>query len=186
MDKEIHILDWIRNNDNRGYKYLYEHYFGTMFFVAKSFHIREEDIHDLIQNVFIALGDASAVFENELKLRVYLYTALKNECRNYLKHSKVKDAYHSYELSVGKEEYSFWEKVMEEEVYSIIHDAVALLPDRQRMVIQLHLKGLKNKEIADELHLDEETVKSYKKEAKKKLQLLLEPYKNLLTFLLYL
>lgn len=183
MDQESQLLDLIRNNDNRGYKYLYDNYFPTLFFIARSFNIREEDIHDLIQNVFIALGNSSASFTEELKLRVYLYTSLKNECRNYLKHCKIKDVYDNYEKSVGETEYSFWEKVMEEEVYSIIHQAVSQLPEQQRKVIQLHLKGLRNKEIAEQLTLNEETVKSYKKEARKKLQTLLEPYKGLLSLL---
>lgn len=183
VDQEKNILDLIKNNDNRGYKYLYDTYFPVMFFVARSFNIRDEDIADLIQNVFIALGNSSASFADELKLKVYLYTSLKNECRNHLKHSKIKSAYQSYEISVGSDEYSFWEKVMEEEIYSIIHTAVTQLPEQQRKVTELHLKGLKNKEIAEELNLDEETIKSYKKEAKKKLQVLLQPYRGLLSLL---
>lgn len=183
MDQSENILHLIRNNDNRGYKYLYDHYFSAMFFIARSFYVPEEDIPDMIQNVFIALGDSSAFFENELKLKVYLYTALKNECRNYLKHAKVKSAYHAYKKEITQEGYSFWEKVMEEEVYSIIHATVAQLPLQQRKVIQLYLKGLKNKEIAAILNLDEETIKSYKKEAKRKLQILLQPYKGLLSLL---
>ena len=56
-------------------------------------------------------------------------------------------------------------RLMREEMYRALHQAVDELPERCRQVFKLHLQGKKNEEIAQILELSVETVKTQKKKA---------------------
>ena len=59
---------------------------------------------------------------------------------------------------------------------SILIDAIDKLPPQMRKIILLALEGKNNPEIADELHVSGETVRSQKKAAYRKLRDFLKDY----------
>jgi RNA polymerase sigma-70 factor (ECF subfamily) len=60
--------------------------------------------------------------------------------------------------------------VQEEETYRIIYQAIYGLPHQSRKIILLSLKGYKNPEIAGELQVSLNTVKTLKKNAYRELR----------------
>ena len=75
----------------------------------------------------------------------------------------MRDRYQRELLGTASEMGSFWEKVLEEDVYANLMAAIEQLPPQCRLVMQLTLEGLKISEIASRLRISEDTVKGIKK-----------------------
>ena len=102
------------------------------------------------------------------------YSALKNRCVSYFRKQQVRDRYQRELLDTASEMGSFWEKVLEEDVYANLMAAIEQLPPQCRLVMQLTLEGLKISEIASRLRISEDTVKEHKKNGKQKLARMVE------------
>lgn len=76
----------------------------------------------------------------------------------------------------------FHDKVIVEEAYRILQEAIDSLPPGMRSIILLVLEGKTNQEIAEELSVSKETVHSQKKIAYRKLRDYLKDYYFLLFF----
>ena len=86
----------------------------------------------------------------------------------------MRDRYQRELLDTASEMDSFWEKVLEEDVYANLMAAIEQLPPQCRLVMQLTLEGLKISEIASRLRIYEDTVKEHKKNGKQKLARMVE------------
>ena len=68
-----------------------------------------------------------------------VYSALKNRCVSYFRKQQVRDRYQRELLGTASEMGSFWEKVLEEDVYANLMAAIEQLPPQCRLVMQLTL-----------------------------------------------
>src|SRR5690606_20733139 len=126
-----------------------------------------DEAKDVVQDVLLDLWRNTITFTQELTLKSYLYTSVRNKCLDKLKHQKVKTKY----LNSLKEESSFFlTQILEEEVYEQLRIAIKELPPPVNEIYELTLLGKTNKEIAEELDLTIDAVKSHKKRGKKALQ----------------
>lgn len=66
-----------------------------------------------------------------------------------------------------------------EKMKAVMRLAIQNLPPRQRQLLQMHLGGMKNKEIAQHLHLAPSTVSRQIKSAKRKLAKTLRPLQDI-------
>ena len=112
---------------------------------------------------------------------IFLYVAVKNKCFDYLKKQKKMPIQNSSETA--DREYFFRNLVIEEETYRIVNEAIDALPVQSRRIIKLSLEGKQNKEIAEELGISTNTVKSLKYKAINVLRVALKDYYYLLLFL---
>ena len=139
---------------------------------------------DIVQDLFTNLLLSKKDFENRISLKSYLYISVKNACLNSKKHAKVRQLYAEDKQAVSTlKKISFFDKMLEEEVYSHLLKALDKLPKRCKEVFELSLKGYKNDEIAHAMKISLETVKSQKKRGK---LLLSSVLKNLAVYLIVL
>ena len=122
------------------------------------------DAEDIVQEVFIAIWESDKKYNSYHGFRAFLYDSVKNRCLNYLKHQEVERRHAEILLQEQDEEDEDY-RLMREEMYRALHQAVDELPERCRQVFKLHLQGKKNEEIAQMLELSVETVKTQKKKA---------------------
>ncbi len=162
---------------------LFERYYTPLVIFAVSYLEDEEMARDIVQDVFLSLYNNKEIFSTISKLKAYLYTFVKNNCLNYIRKEKVKDKYISYTLYIDKDEDLFWDKVLEEEVYYYLYKAIDKLPPKARQVYLLTMDGLKNKEIAEQLNISIETVRSHKKNNKRLLKKYLEGLVSIIYFI---
>ena len=80
--------------------------------------------------------------------------------------------------------YTFQDKVIAEESYRILVDAIEKLPPQMKSIMQLALEGKSNPEIAETLNISGETVHSQKKIAYRKLRVYLKDYYYLVFYFL--
>ncbi len=118
---------------------------------------------DIVQESFLKIWESeNKSYESDLSLMAFMYKTIRNKCLNHLKHVKIKDKYNSdMLLELESEEYLLTNVVNEETNY-LLYKAIKTLSPQCGQVIKLHLKGLKNKDMAEDLNLSVATVKTHK------------------------
>ena len=163
MDDSI-LIERLRRNDRKAYSDLFDGYFDKLFTFALNMVFREDVANDIVQEVFIAIWESDKKYNSYHGFRAFLYDSVKNRCLNYLKHQVVERRHAEILLQEQDEEDEDY-RLMREEMYRALHQAVDELPERCRQVFKLHLQGKRNEEIAQMLELSVETVKTQKKKA---------------------
>lgn len=127
---------------------------------------------DLVQDSFMALWNRQISYNTE-ETRRLLFVATRNRCLNYLKHKNIVERYRCQlqaQARIGEErlynyDFSFVETdhpYLYQELESQIQRIVNSLPERCREVFVLsRFHGLKNREIAERLHISLNTVERH-------------------------
>ena len=176
-------IDKFRSGNQSAFKSLYDKYYEALFLFGQKYIPNSEAVEDLVQESFIKVWEKRSSFFHEAALKAFLYKSVRNACLNYLDHQKVERNYEAQSKTDVLSEDYFLNNVIEEEVNRIISDTVNKLPESARMIYLLSLKGLKNAEIAEDLNISINTVKTQKQRAGKFLK---ENLKGLFTMLLFL
>ncbi|MDO6803662.1 RNA polymerase sigma-70 factor [Wenyingzhuangia sp. 1_MG-2023] len=157
-------------------KIIFDTYYETLVQYANRFLPLKDECEDLVQDVFVDLWQKENTFLDEISLKSYLYKATRNKCYNVIKHNTVKDKYTSETLQLLADDDVFFEHILEEEMTRQLYQAIEVLPSRKKEIIKLTLKGLKNNEIAENLNIKLQTVKTLKSQSYK---ILREQFKEL-------
>ncbi len=129
------------------------------------------------------------LWENRLKfekiddVKSYIYMMVKNGSLDVLKkqNKKVK-----LDESISDDILEFDFNILQEEVYAILINALDSLPEKCKEVFELScLEGMKYKDIAQQLNISINTVKSQRARAIELLKVKLINYPELLFFLLF-
>ena len=136
---------------------------------------------DIVQECYAKLWQLREDFIYVQQVKSFLYTTVRNKSLNELEHAKVKSDYVQKVLSMNKESF-FHDKMIVEESYRILVDAIEKLPPQMKIIMLLALDGKSNPEIAEELNISKETVHSQKKIAYRKLREFLKDYYYLIAF----
>lgn len=164
--------------DEQVFKDYYHRYYKILVIYALKMVTDESVAKDIVQDVFMALLRVNKTFDNELMLRAYLYSSARNKSMDYLKHkaieqgfaNKVMEQTRSYSVNSEGEEDFF-----SEEIYRRLFVLVDALPTRQRDVFVKLMEGKKLREIAEELNISFETVRTQKTHGLDKLRRQMNP-----------
>lgn len=176
-------LKQLAKGEDKAYEQLFKQYYKPLVLFADSYINDTELAKDTVQDIFLSLFCNKEIFTTIDKLKSYLYTAIKNKCLKHIRHAKVKDKYASHINISEEEDDDFWNKVLEEEIYFHLLQAVEKLPPKTKDVYLLSLKGFKNKEIAENLDISIETVKSHKRTGKQLLNTQLKGLMSIFWFI---
>lgn len=180
MNRNYNII--LTNGTRLDFKHVFNQYFNSPVLFADRYLKEREECESLVQDTFLALWENKSEFPDEISVKAYLYTTVRNKAFNVLKHRKVEREYVHDVLQEEDSELYYMKSVIEEESRRLIFSAIDSLPEHARKVCLLHLEGMDNQEIADELKISLNTVKFHKKNA---YQLLRDKLKDKF-YLLYL
>lgn len=168
MDEKVWLVQ-LEKGEEDAFRVLFETYYVRLCSFAFKY-IEDHGItEDIVQDVLYELWLKKLHFENLIALRTYLYHMVRNRCLDVLKHRKVEQKFRA-EQEYKKESDFFLHQIMEEEVYTLLKEALAALPQQTGRIFELALNGYNNAEIAEIMHLTLDAVKSHKKRGKKILQ----------------
>ena len=156
---------WLSNLSkgcNSSYKILFDKYYYRLCSFANKFLDSKEGCEDIVQEIFFYLYESQREFDNEVSLKSYLYTSVKNKCLSILRHQKVIEKY-ADRIDEKEQKEFFLNALIEEEVFSFLKDSFSYLPEKTKKVFELTVKGYKNEQISEELGLSIDAVKSHKK-----------------------
>lgn len=162
---------------------MFDAYYEALVKYANRFLPLIDECEDLVQDIFVNLWENENTFPEETSLKVFMYKTVRNKCYNVIKHNKVKDKFAENIILSLEDDNLFLEQVLEEEIVRQLHKAIETLPDRKKQIIKLSLKGFKNNEIAEELQIKLQTVKTLKSQS---YSILREQFKDMSAIIYFL
>ena len=154
-----------------------ENYHALVFFAIRLVSNRIE-AEDIVQDAFAKYwAQRDLVSEDPSAVKSYLYTSVRNACLNAVRHRAVAARFENENSRTElPAERSILEHLLEAETIAIVHKAMSMLPPVCRQIARMsHLEGKKNEEIAAELGISVNSVKTHKQRALKLLRQHLDP-----------
>ena len=178
------LIKHIRQGKRDAFRKVFEEHFHALCAFGYRYLGDPPAVEDLVQESFVGFWERRTQFDHPAAVKSFLYTSVRNKCLNHLKHEAVKQKHESalrYELESDQH---FTRRVIEEETFRLLLEEIRDLPKASAEIMILALNGLKNPEIAEELGISVNTVKTQKKIAYARLKDKLGPYMGFLLFLL--
>lgn len=181
MKPDLMLIKGIQEGDMNAFKRFFESFYPSLHYFANKYLHDEEASSDIVQDAFIYLWTKKSDIYSISSAKSYLFKFVKNRSLNYLRDN------HTETINIEKvnSETYFRDIIIEEETYRIIYQAIQSLPPQEQHIIELTLDGLKNHEIATQLGISVNTVKTAKLRAYRRLRLELKDQFFTLFMILY-
>ena len=187
-DLEKRIIKELRYGSKKAFEYVFTTYYDSLCRYAAEIMRDKYQAEDIVINLFVVLWDDRKKISIHTSLRSYLYRSIHNACLNAIRKKKIENKYKDYFLhhvefskhhDYGSLSYPLSE-IIENELDDRIEEVINNLPPRCREIFLLsRVEELTHKEIADELDISVNTVKSQIMNALRSIQ---AEIKNLLMF----
>ena len=163
---------------------------------AREYVSSDDDAEDIIQDIFLELYETYDRLSLNVDMVAYLFTSIKNRCIDNLRRKiidqKSKEIIKERELLALRMKFDSLEVLEvnflnEKDISRILNEAMQTLPEKCREILIKHkIEGMRQKDIADELHISPKTVENQLSIAYKKLREELGKYPGLLSILILL
>lgn len=167
------VFESIRKGDQSVFKSFFEKNYEDLVIYANGFLFDQDSSQDLVQEVFIYIWENAKSIDIQVSLKSYSYTMVRNRCFNFLKTIKITDDYELLDLAlnlVSEHEISLSDEDERKILNQQVSKALTSLPDRMQEIVKLkYLNNYKYSEIALELNISVNTVKTQLKRAKLKI-----------------
>jgi RNA polymerase sigma-70 factor (ECF subfamily) len=177
------IFNEIKKGNKLVYEALFSDYYDHLVRFADSYTFDQHASEDIVQNLYLYIWENAKKIDIHTSIKAYFYQSLKNRCLNYLRNLKMKDKKNIIYVEAllnSKDDTMFFDP----EILDQIKKTIDKLPPQMTKIFKLkHIEGLKQTEIADQMNISVNTVKTQLKRAKVKLRDSLFSKTNLIFFL---
>ncbi|WAC10114.1 RNA polymerase sigma-70 factor [Dyadobacter pollutisoli] len=151
----------IATDDTQAFSEIYSRYKGVLYLHAFRMLGNEEEAKDVLQDLFTTIWTKRHDINHIASFSSYLYKALRNRIFDVMAHKKVEQKYiDSLARFMEEGECITDQQILEKELTQVIESEISLLPPRMREVFELSRNAdLSYKQIAEELHISDKTVK---------------------------
>lgn len=158
-----------RRTDLNGIHSYFEKYAGLLCNYAYSYLNDRNEAEDVVQDVFLRiLEKEKVVFANDIAFKTYLLNAIRNACINLLKkRNPVLYTADILNYQIIDEEFS---TIDERVIHRLQKEIFDLPPQTQKIITAIFYRRLSYKEVAAELDISVNTVKSLLESGIKKLR----------------
>ncbi|WP_121604029.1 RNA polymerase sigma factor [Virgibacillus sp. Bac332] len=167
VDKETRLIKKIKKGNHQAFKNLYDRFADYSLRTAFAITKNQSDASDIVQETFIRVYRNIDSYDMSRSFKAWFYQILINETRRYMK-KKTKQA-----RSIESDQLLDFLHQQTEEAYHFddLYLAMDKLEENHRTVIILkYLNGFTEKDIAEVLELNVNTVKSRLFKARKQLK----------------
>ncbi len=173
---EAQVITLIPTNE-AAFEQLFTDHFKRLYAYAMTIVKDEMAAEEMVQNVFFKIWDKRGRIDIQTSVIAYLYRAVYHESLNYLKHKKVKTAYHTYASRQSGALDNTANKLHLAELQQKLDIALGELPEQCRTIFQMsRFEELKYQEIANRLGISLKTVENQMGKALKVLRIKLADY----------
>lgn len=149
-------------NDEQAFKELYYHFYNKLFHFAYAFIKSKQPAEEIVEDVFINLWRNRSHLNEIKNLKVYLYTATKNNSLNYIAkkaHEIIAAPYNNISIDIAEYEATPEQIMISSEMLKKLNKAIDMLPPRCKIIFKLIREdGLKYKEVSEILGLSVNTI----------------------------
>jgi RNA polymerase sigma-70 factor (ECF subfamily) len=173
-------LKELKRANSNALKYIFNLYSERLFYHALKFVNSTEIAEEIIQDVFVAIWKNRNELNIQSSLESYLYSSVKNRSISYLRKKisiiKTEELSYAEDISDDSTDDTSIEYI---ELRNELKRAIDSLPERCRIIFTLSRNsGLTYKQIADELNISPESVKTQIGIALKKLKIHLKKFQE--------
>lgn len=171
----IHMIDdWallnkFKSGDKLAFDKIFQVYNAALVFFSNRLLINFDqiDAQDIVLDIFLKLYERRDFFESLDSIKAFLYISTKNSCFNAIEKEKVRlKRFDSYTADFNEsDEDNILSKIVLTEVHRELYQALELLPEQCKIIMQQLLEGKTAKEVAEDLSLSVSTVNSQKARA---------------------
>jgi len=121
-----------------------------------------EDANDVMQNVFLKAWSHLDSFHQDSKISTWIYRIAINESLDYMRHKKIQNSISTDDEDMHVAKTLMADKYFDgDETAALLQEAIAQLPDVQRMVFNLrYFEEMKYSDISALLHTSEGALKA--------------------------
>ena len=157
------LLQRLSLNDQAAFTVLYERYWKTLFREAMNVLRSQKEAEDAVQELFVSLWNRRHTLSVNASLSAYLQTAIRYQCIDRIERDMIRGGY-LQDFTNYLEAHQIMPSVEQElearELAANIDQVMDKIPGKMREVFRLsRQEQLTHREIADRLHISEETVK---------------------------
>src|SRR5690606_32930605 len=159
------LTSLLKGGDHAAYAEIYHRYKKLLYVFALKRLDDEREVEDILHELFLSLWTKRAQFDEKTLLAPYLYNAVRYQIINIFSKRKLATRYLDSFNQYQKNEFTAEETdhlIRHKELTALIEKEIAQLPKKMREIFLLSREtGYTRKEIAQQLGLSEETVKSH-------------------------
>jgi RNA polymerase sigma-70 factor (ECF subfamily) len=160
---DLSLIKKIQRGDKLAFESLFRSYYASLCDYAQKYVRHPQAAEDQVQEVFVKIWEIRKDWNPQGTIQVYLYTAVRNQSLNYLKHKKIVDKWKQKE-TLNKATIQFSqaeEKTDLEEMNKWLLEAIQKLPEKRREIFELSRDhGLTYVEISKTLGISVKTVET--------------------------
>tara|TARA_R110002050_G_scaffold45001_1_gene106892 strand:- start:33870 stop:34445 length:576 start_codon:yes stop_codon:yes gene_type:complete len=166
------ILRELQNKNHFVFKRLFEDWYADLVNYAIKHLFHQSSSEDVVQDVFIYLWENADKINIQTTLKGYTYAMVRNRCLNILKANKITDTANIMEMQVMLEtDYNpdYFHQEEQNLELALMLKVLESLPTKMRTIVKLRFaNNYKYSEIAEELGVSVNTIKTQLKRAKAK------------------
>lgn len=157
------IVKRLAGDDKKALDELYNYYYPRLYTFAKRFLKVEDDINDILQDVFIKIWENRRNIKNVETFNAYIFTITKNTVITYFREkTKLIDFESRVREMATSEGYFIDDSVEYNDIKEKVEHLIEQLPEKRKQIFKLSReKGLSHKEIAVQLGISVKTVEDH-------------------------
>jgi len=157
------LISKLKKGNSEAYKVFFDAFYERLY--AYSFqYVKDRFVaEEIVENTMVILWERRRKMDTISSVKSYLYAIVRNASLDYLKkqNKRIPLDLDSHDLSVSLDPF-----VLEEEVHGLLNEALNSLPEKCRKVFKLScIEGIKYKDIAEDMQISLNTVKSQRARA---------------------
>ncbi|UKM64503.1 RNA polymerase sigma-70 factor [Flavobacteriaceae bacterium GSB9] len=168
MDKNENIslesfLPLLKKGDKKAFKIIFNAYYKRLYSFSLNYVGEKYAAEEIVENTLLKLWQKRNKVDKIKNLKSYLYAMVRNASIDFNKKEKkfIRLEVDKHDTVSQKNQF-----IIEEETYAILFQALEDLPEKCRKVFELScLEGIKYKDIAEDLQISINTVKSQRARA---------------------
>lgn len=164
--ERVEFLEGVNRKEDKAWDELYQYFYAPLCCYSARITRNENAAEDIVQGCLVRLWHSSVCFREIKVITSYLYRSVYNASLNFVRSRQRAWKLHEEWMDrVLEDEEEGMAMALEEEAITRFYTVVSGLPEQQREILLLCMKGEKVKEIAAKLGISENTVKTQKKRA---------------------
>lgn len=152
------LLAALKYDSQEAFSLIFRRYYTELVLFAGTFFLNQNDCEDIIQNVFYKIWKERQSLEVTHSLKAYLFTLVKNQCLDELRHRKVRLAYET-DAHLQILELSPYDYILYSDLRKNLDSSLAKMPTAEREALLMsRVDKLKYSDIAKKLNVSVRTV----------------------------
>ena len=173
-DDDEFLIQLSKRKDKEAFTIIYNKYHQYLYALAYRYLKDSEMAEDAVQQVYVKLWEMIHVIDIEINLKNYLYSMTKNHILNQFRGKKETISINimNAQQEIVDDEPDIVSVIEDAELSDLLNIGIENLPNQKKEIIKMKIQEHKsNQEIADEMGLSINTVKSHYQESIKMLRI---------------